>query len=191
MQNANKTRGIGPLGSSGVIANWGASSLIRSVQRGTISVTGATSATATVSAVNLDHTRLRFLGARASLNVVDGTKYFAHIQLTNATTITATVTASPGANTCLVSWELTEYAPGVIKSIQRGTTTAAGGAATATITRVDPAKSELTINGFLDADTSNNNGVFCTGVITDGVTLTFTNTVAVNITPAWEVVEYF
>lgn len=174
-----------------MVALWGASSLVKSIQRGTIAVTGGTTGTLTITSVDTNYARLRFLGCTASLNVVDGTKYFARVDLTNTTTVTATVNTSPGANTLTVSVEVTEYWPGVIKSIQRGTITPAGAGATATITGVNTAKTELDYLGFSDTDTSNNNGVIPYLVLTNSTTVTATNVVAVNATVGFQAVEWF
>jgi hypothetical protein len=88
--------------------NWrrlGAGS-IKSIQRGVISFSGS-SATATVSSVNVANSKLTPLGfttntGSGALQGNDATK----IVLTNATTITATKTGA--LNTIDVSWELEE-----------------------------------------------------------------------------------
>lgn len=166
-------------------------SLIRSVQRGTITITGAATGTATITAVDAANSRIRFLGQTASLNVVDGTKYFARVTLTNATTVTATANASPGANSCTVGYEVTEYYPGVLRSVQRGTISCTGGSATATIAAVNLQKSELSLLGFSDADTSNNNGVVPTLTLTNATTVTASNVVAAQATAGYEVAEFY
>lgn len=182
---------LGPQGMGGLVSLWGASSLIRSVQRGTITITGATSATATITAVDVANTRLRWLGSRASITAVNGQQYFANLVLTNSTTVTATVVTSPGVNSCIVGYEITEYMPGVVKSIQQGELSVAGTTATTTITRVNVDKTELSFNGFRDNDTSNNNGVFATVALTDGVTVSATNVVGSTLYVTWQAVEFF
>lgn len=181
---------LGPAAMGGLAVLRGASSLIKSVQRGTIAVTGATSVAVTIAPVDLANARLRFLGCTASVSAVDGQKYFARLSLT-ATTVTATVVASPGANTCTVGYEVTEYLPGVFRSIQRGTMTPNGGSATVTITEVDPSKSELSYLGTDDQDSANNNGILPTLALTNGTTVTGSNVIAGNATVAFEVAEYF
>lgn len=173
------------------VCQWTQRSIVKSIQRGTIAITGATTGTLTITAVNTSNARIRFLGCSANLNVVDGTKYFARIDLTNSTTITATVNASPGANTLTVGVEVTEYWPGVIKSIQRGTVTVTGAANTATITTVNTAKTEFDYLGFSDTDTSNNNGVIPYAVLTNATTVTATNVVAVAATIGFQAVEFY
>ena len=83
-------------------------SQIKSIQRGTITISGAASATATITAVNTSKTELRFLGARTIDDTANawGTST---IELTNSTTITARWDSAAFANTNKVSWELTEF----------------------------------------------------------------------------------
>lgn len=121
------------------IAQWTQPGFVKLIQRGTIVITGATSNTATVTAVNVNNSQLRYLGQNGNDNLLTGQQTFANLALTNSTTITASVTTSPAGSTVTVSYELIEYMPGVIKSVQRGTITKP--ATTATITAVNPAKS--------------------------------------------------
>ena len=81
---------------------------IKSIQRGSITLSGATSATATITAVNTSKTELRFLGSRTRDDTVNawGTST---IELTNSTTITARWDSAAFGNTNTVSWELTEF----------------------------------------------------------------------------------
>ena len=79
---------------------------IKSIQRGVIAfAAGDTSKTATVSAVNVAKSELRFLG---TMPASDFPTIMGGIQLTNSTTITATRKYGP---TYLsdVAWELTEW----------------------------------------------------------------------------------
>lgn len=80
---------------------------IKSIQRGTISMTsgGSTSGTATITSVDTTKTELRLLGA-SNGSVVDTTA-ISRVVLTNATTVTATRSSNSG--TTVVSWELTEF----------------------------------------------------------------------------------
>ncbi len=76
---------------------------IKSIQRGTITITGAvTSQTATITSVDTTKSQLRMLGCSVTTSVNE----IAYLALTNAPTITATRAAS--ANTTVISWELTE-----------------------------------------------------------------------------------
>lgn len=81
---------------------------IKSIQRGTIIIaSGASSQTATVSSVTTSKSELRILGY-AYLNATLPGTASPYIQLTNATTITATRGGAPTADT-VASWELTEW----------------------------------------------------------------------------------
>lgn len=89
----------------------GAGGGIKSVQRGTISLTGDNAtATATVSAVDVTKSQLAMLGLSAKSGDTNVTsESFTRLSLTNSTTITATRgTAVYGIQTT-VSWELTEF----------------------------------------------------------------------------------
>jgi hypothetical protein len=85
-------------------------SKIKSIQRGTISMVSANSATATITSVNTAKTELRFLGY--SSNKVSGEewtpRYSTRLALTNATTVTATRNSTSIATT-VVSYEVIEY----------------------------------------------------------------------------------
>lgn len=61
---------------------------IKSMQRGTVSVTSSGSGTATISSVNMAKTELRFLGFTVSGTTDTPTRYTGRIELTNATTVT-------------------------------------------------------------------------------------------------------
>lgn len=88
--------------------NWtlfGASK-IKSIQRGTISLQPSDAAkTATVSAVDVAKSELRFLGVRGETDLPHS---LVTLVLTNPTTITATRSKS-GTYPVAVSWELTEW----------------------------------------------------------------------------------
>ena len=144
MQHANKTRGAGPLGSSGLIARWGASSLVKSVQSGTMgSWTNATN-TATISAVDTANTLVFHDGQTYDTAGNTYAQYpFVSLALTDSTTLTATKSAGGLGNTQL-SWFVVEFLPGVIKSVQSGTVLTES---TATVTAVNTAKSVLMNNG--------------------------------------------
>ena len=82
-----------------------ASAGVKSVQRGTITLTGSQQGTATITAVDVSKAELRFLGCTGDqASAASDTVY---LVLTNTTTITATRASSTG--TATVSWELTEH----------------------------------------------------------------------------------
>ena len=86
---------------------------IKSIQRGTITIpTTTNSATATISSVTTSKSELRLLGGRVDTAATTAAlaQSLPEIQLTNATTITATRGAPTGAvPVVVVSWELTEW----------------------------------------------------------------------------------
>lgn len=75
------------------------------VQRGVITVSSGTTATATISAVNPARSELRFCGVYSNATTI--TESLGYVSLTNSTTITAT--RSAGSTTMNISWELTEW----------------------------------------------------------------------------------
>jgi hypothetical protein len=74
---------------------------IKSIQRGVISGSSNSTFTATISSVNTSKTELRFLGVTSNMSGA-----YARIELTNSTTITATIFTG---STAVVNWELTEF----------------------------------------------------------------------------------
>lgn len=80
---------------------------IKSTQRGVINLSGAATATATITSVDTAKTQLRYLGVKSDDNLGNNQRAMVRIQLTNSTTITAERFSSGGASD--VSWELTEY----------------------------------------------------------------------------------
>ena len=80
---------------------------IKSIQRGVITMSSGSSATATVSSVDTAKSILHFLGNTTSSS--GGSEgLHARLTLTNATTITATRGLSV-SDTTAVSWQLVEY----------------------------------------------------------------------------------
>jgi len=147
---------VGPAAMGGMVGLWGANSLIKSVQRGTLGLGGASSASVTVSAVAPENSVLRYLGSTSDFAGANASAASARIELASATSITA---YNPGGTTVYVTWELLEYLPGIVKSVQRGTLAdAATGAAAVTINAVNLAKTALHFLGFTTnvADTRTN-----------------------------------
>lgn len=125
---------------SGMVSLWGASSLIRSVQYGTVALSGVTTNTATIVAV--DTSRAVVIDLCASNNWSGGTSEayaVPRFTLTNSTTVTA-VRGAVGGIDCNAAFAVVEFAPGVLRSVQTGTITPTAGAVTATITDVNVAK---------------------------------------------------
>jgi hypothetical protein len=132
---AQKTRRLG----GAAVASWMPHPIYRVIQRGTVTITNTnTSGTDTLAlAVDTKNARLRFLG----LTTNDGSNSTATVTLTNSTTVTAT--RKGNTNSTVVSYEVTEYNPGIIKQIQRGVITVAAGGATGTYT-ISPAVLSVT-----------------------------------------------
>jgi len=130
-----------------MVSLWGASSLIKSVQHGSIATTSA-SATATISAVATENCLLIFGGEDDPYATGNqpNQKYVV-LSLTNSTTVTQTRNATDGSNVtstfCVI-----EFMPGVVKSVQYGSISLVGAVSnTATITGVNTAKSIIVYMG--------------------------------------------
>ena len=165
--------------------------VVKSVQRGTITLTDAgTSATATITAVVLANARLRWLGQTNNDSTSLPTQALARLAFTNATTITANTLANQNAGKLqVVSFEVIEYWPGVLKSVQRGTITT--GTPTATITAVDVNKSELDYLG----NTDSGGGIALSGLtrlaLTNATTVTFSTGAGNTQVTGYQVVEFY
>ena len=143
MQNANKTRGTGPLAQAGVVANWGGPSLIKSVQRlsvGTVDVT--------ITAVDTASTVIVWGGVNGTYSGgASGNEVNKRVTLLNSTTVRPTNTVTRGTVTAIVV--VIEFVPGVIKSVQYGATTitAPSQTGTSSITAVNINKAMLLFLG--------------------------------------------
>lgn len=104
--------GAGAIDPSSDATNWRPEGMraIKSIQRGVINLAlGASTGTATITAVNTLKTELRFLGSNGNTSVATN-EALAYLTLTNATTVTLSRANSGGGNgNTSVSWELTEY----------------------------------------------------------------------------------
>lgn len=154
-------------------------SALKSLQRGTITIPGGGtfSANATITAVVSANARLRWIGQ--TLDSGDASRGFAYLTLANTTTVTA---ARTGAfNIMTVGFEVAEYLPQFIKSVQRGTiTTASVTSNTATVSSVNTAKAELDYLGNATSDTGSGNTANTQTqlALTNGTTITATVTTA-------------
>lgn len=141
----------GALGGSGLVGLWGASSLIKSLQRGT----GSYAAAVTITAVDVNNSIVMYGGNLFNAANDQKQYWFQRVVLTNSTTLTFTLTGGGGTSTG--SWQVVEFLPGVLKSVQRSTITipaAGSGSATATITGVDTNKAFVNFLGASNADTA-------------------------------------
>jgi hypothetical protein len=135
---------IGPQGMGGTVALWGASSLIKSIQRVSI-----TSVSVTITAVDLANTILVWGGVTGSYTAsASGNETNKRVFLSNSTTLALAAGATSGSVVSQIT--IVEFMPGVVKSIQQGTTTIAISALTGTtaVTPVNVSKSCLFHLGF-------------------------------------------
>jgi len=144
-----RTRMLGS-SASDLVGSWLQSSPIKSIQRGVITIAaGATSNTATLSpAVVTGNCRIVWLGTLAASDANGPSVNACRVELTSTTVVTAYVN-STGAAGRDVGFEVIEYWPGVIRTVQRSTLATAGATSgTAAITAVTLAKSTLDNLGF-------------------------------------------
>lgn len=158
----------------------GAFSGIKSIQRGTI----AGGSTATITSVDTANSILRYLGHSSNNDNqnLDGVR----LSLTNATTVTANVDTAGGG--VIVSYEVIEYYPGIIKSIQRSTM---GANTTATITSVDVTKSQLDFLGVTTTSASSGDQGRCYLTLTNATTITSGSAGGLTVTAGYQVVEWY
>ena len=175
-----------------MVGLWGASSLIESVQTGTITWTSGASSTATISAVDPTRTVVFLLGSTSLYSGSVPYEAQAYVTVTNATTVTATMYATSSYQRW-VGYAVVQFAPGVIKRIQTGTITlTAATSNTATISEINTAKSVLTNVGYYSTSyryVSDYMGYFA---MTNSTTVTLSRAVAdLNMIGSFQVVEFF
>lgn len=186
-----RTRLLGS-GASARVGQWVQRSLVKSVQSGTIVIgAGATSATGAITAVVLANSVLNYLAWASDPTAVTVREDNMLLELTNTTTVTAS--HDTAGQSIAAGFQVIEYWPGIIKSVQRGTITIANGTVsnTATIPAVNTAKSSLTYLGaqFTAIAVTDYRARLA---LTNGTTVTATrigNTDA--ITVGYEVVEWY
>lgn len=183
---------IGPQGMSGMVSLWGASSLVQSIQRGSITIAAANASnTATITSVDITRSRLRILGYSNNNAVAAPASSSIRLALTNATTVTAT-RITTGASDAVVDYEIIEYLPGVVRSIQRGIITLLSATSvTATVTSVNTAKTELDFLGC--TVTANVDTCFARLSLTNATTVTANRSsgAANETVVGYQVVEWF
>lgn len=157
--------------------------VIKSLQYGTLTVTGATSNTATITAVDTTKCGVQWLGFAPTGGGLDnsmGTK----LVLTNSTTLTATLAA---VGTSTTKFVVVCFVPNLIKSIQRGNALTAS--STVTITSVNTAKTILSFLGRTMTTTNTNMGDFSGITLTNATTITSNSTTNAG-TISWEAWEF-
>lgn len=175
------------------VQQWGAGSIIASVQRGVLDLgSGNTTNTATINAVDTSRSVTFNNGLHDSPGSAAVSQVNVRLALTNSTTLTVTSFQSAGAgrNT---DWQVIQFIPGVLKSIQRGTlavTTSTTG--TATITSVNTSRSLLShlsfSNEYTGAAVAGNGMGYIT--LTNATTITFNGLGGITRTVGYEVAEF-
>lgn len=165
------------------------SSLIKSVQSGTVSIAAGTTGTATISSVTAANSVVAYLGQTTSTSSFTAT-HLPGVTLTNATTVTANVNTS-GTHT--VGFVVIEFQGAVLnQAVQQfsGAFTSASTADTQTIASVTPANSIIIYGGFTSSSSNfgDSYAIQLTGATT--VTLTRTATTTGTRTPYYAVVEF-
>lgn len=187
---------IGPQAMGGTVALWGASSFIKSVQRGTMTGAYPTDATATISAVDTANSIVVWLGVQQTNVNTNFAVAIGSLELTNSTTVTGKQSPSGGVNMTF-SYEVIEFYPGILKSKQTGTVSVGGSAsATATVTSVNTAKSQLAFQGYRIGTSAGptTDAYATTLVLTNGTTITAARNTADGantITAYFQLVEFF
>ena len=188
---------LGPQGMGGMVPLWGASSMVQSVQSGSTNIAGnLATATATITAINTNNCVVFMAGNRTQGNASwNAGGYYPILTVTNATTLTMT-RLDGGPYGIVVNWQIVEFAPGILKSIQRGTVAmVAVGSNTATITSVDTAKSIVLGQGATWYDNSSTQSLGATSVtmtLTNATTLTVNRDVStVTWTQGYQILEFY
>jgi hypothetical protein len=177
------------------IAQWTQRGFIRSIQRGTVTIGAVTSATATITAVDMANSVLLYGGFQNDVAAAAYDQLFPRVELTNATTVTAVKTTA--ANTEIIAFEVIEFYPGVLRSVQRGVISSAGVATnTATITAVTVAKASVVTLAWTGVASGGGGEMQQTTahvVLTNATTVTLTrgSAVAGSLVGGYQVLEFF
>lgn len=83
--------------------------VLKSVQRGTITLNNVTSNTATISAVNLSTAMLSMQGFTYNTGGNNDSQYYPRLDLTNATTITASCGTSPPSFNIIIGYQVADF----------------------------------------------------------------------------------
>jgi uncharacterized protein YycO len=173
------------------VAQFGQRSMIRSIQRGVVSANNTfATGTVTITAVDLNNTVLSVSqdgdGVVGRWDTSTGT-----VVLTNATTITVTRTGT--VDSLRTSYEVIEYWPGVIKSVQRGTITLASvGSNTATITTVNMNKSQMFDLRYSTTELASPQTITTRLTLTNATTVTASRAVGTGTNvSSYQVVEFY
>ena len=139
----------------GVRGSFSNNMTIKSVQKATITIANSTASnTATISTVDTTRSVVFFNGCTTT-NTTAFDASFAYVDLTNATTVTATRSTSAVATAITVEVTVVEFYSTFVDSVQQGTVaiTSTNTSATATITAIDTARSAVVMQGFMATST--------------------------------------
>lgn len=185
----------GPLGGA-MVARWGASSLVKSVQHVTIALSTNNSATSTIASVVAANTIVSFNRVYCN-NTGSNNAPSAQIEveLTDATTLTANRVASSGVNAG-VTVSVIEFHPGVLRSVQRGSIALSASVSTntATVTSVDTNKAWLINRGTYVNVAAADAYILGRFLLSNATTITFerwTNDGLTTLTGFYDLVEFF
>jgi hypothetical protein len=163
-------------------------SLVKMVRRDVITISSATSNTATIPAVDVANSELRFLGCTTSSDSAD---QLARVELTNATSVTA-IRYNASADVTTVSFEVIEYFPGVIKSVQRNASAVPSNPTNITITAVaDMTKTAVSLLGWRTNDALVATTEMPRGRLTSTTNLQLALVTAANVELGWQVTEWW
>lgn len=153
-------------------------SAVSSVQHGTVTIaSGATTGTATITAVTTARSAVFLLGNTVSTTTSAAGTALAQVGLTNTTTVTATRGSSSTA-VLTVGYCVVEFASGVTNSIQQRSVTQATSATTIvdTITSVNTARTMIVYNGAISASSAYQDVWTYRQELTNATTVTSTRT---------------
>lgn len=140
MPSYGRSRAITGSNLSSIVALQGRRSLIKSIQSGTITMSGVTSATATITAVDTSQAELFHNGIMVGSSASD-MRQDTKVVLTNTTTVTCTAGTVALPATSTMRYAVRERFSGAFRSLNRGTISTSGVTTnTATITAVDITK---------------------------------------------------
>lgn len=185
---------LGPQGMGGMVSLWGASSLIRSVQEFTVSLGTSAYGTATIAAVDTTRAVLFYRGSYNNNTGTSGVLYVnATGELTNSTTVSCERNSAAGVN-MVAAFYVIEFAPGVIKNIQRGRLTLSNGSAIATtaVSTYDSNKSFIPWTGMYAENVSPDDANYAMTYFNNSTSLGFTRTGNTNAMKVeYQLVEFF
>ncbi len=170
------------------------SPILASLQQVSITIAaGATSNTATITAVASGKAYCHWQGVTSQITTFNGATCMVDVTLTNTTTVTATRNTSDASNSITVNCTVVEFASAAIQNIQQGTITMTAAASnTATITAVVTANSIVHYNGATCTDTTASFSINMNKlVLTNTTTVTATRVTATNnLTARFVVIEF-